>query len=357
MTKPSDKSTLAIIETANEWLIRLHDQQVSAADESAFDAWLRESPAHVREFLRAESVWSALESVDAKRSIDLELLLSECHDNVTPLNDSAVTDREHAPATSQRWAHPVLWIATAATAVLAVLLAWWYATLPESQHYVTGLGEQRRLVLDDGSIVDMNTQSELTVRLSDSQRQVLLLRGEALFTVAKDPDRPFIVTSQHVAVRALGTQFNIYEQEDRVLVTVLEGRVRVASLAGESATERTAVSGSGSPQSVELDAGDAAEVRPGAPIRKTIQVNTERALAWTERRLIFDNESLSVIAAEFNRYNSRQLVIQDAGLATKRISAVFDAHRPDTLVRFLAQNEDVQIDEASPSQVVIKLAD
>jgi transmembrane sensor len=357
MVKASDKSTQSIIEAANEWLVRLNDAQVMAVDEAEFEAWLRESPVHVREYLRAECLWVALEGVDPQRRVDVDALLRDVPDNVLPLPASVAAAREPSPAAqAQRRLHPA-WFGVAAGLVLSVLVAWWYSTLPQTQSYATGLGEQRRLVLDDDSVIDMNTQSELTVTLSNDERSIELLGGEALFTVARDPSRPFVVRSGHATVQALGTQFNVYQRHDEVQVTVLEGRVTVASLGTRAPAANPEPSAPNDPQSVELNAGDTAEVRPGAPIRKTAKVNTARTLAWTERRLIFDNEPLSAVVAEFNRYNPRQLVVEDAGIAAQRISAVFDADKPEALVRFLAQSAAIRVDEASPSRILIQSAD
>jgi transmembrane sensor len=269
MAKLSDKPTLAIIEAANEWLVKLNDDPLTEEDELAFDAWLRESPTHVREYLRAESIWSALEGVDIDRRIDLEALLRHCDDNVLPLTESAVRGRGQ-PSVGHERRHRLLGLATAATVVVAVLVGWLYTTVPHSERYVTKLGEQRRLVLDDGSIIDMNTQSELTVRLADDERYVYLLSGEALFTVARDPARPFVVASDLATVRALGTQFNVHRQNDQMRVSVLEGRVSVASRTGASLADTDGVSDTASVQSVEFNAGDAAELRPGAPIKKSV---------------------------------------------------------------------------------------
>lgn len=356
MVKASDKSTQAIIEAANEWLVRLNDAQVTAADEAEFEDWLRESPAHVREYLRAECLWVALESIDPKRSIDVDALLREVPDNVLPLPAAAAAFAEQSPAANSNRRLRPAWFGVAAALVLSVFAGWWYATLPQTESYATGLGEQRRLVLEDGSVIDMNTQSELTVTLTNHERSIELLGGEALFSVARDPSRPFVVRSGQATVQALGTQFNVYQRHDEVQVTVLEGRVSVASLGDPAPKAGPASSAPAIPQSVELNAGDAAEVRPGAPIRKTAKVNTERALAWTERRLIFDSEPLSAVVAEFNRYNVRQLVVQDADIAAQRISAVFDADKPEALVRFLAQNAGIQVVEASASRLLIQSA-
>ena len=358
MARRSDKSTQAIIEAANEWLLVMHDETVSSEDEKAFVAWLRESPVHVREYLQAERVFASLESIDADKCIDVEALLSSDDDCVValpgpdlslpgsrtmPVGTPAVAAAKRADEVRRR---PVLW-ATAASVLLAVVAALWVSNLPQIDTYTTGLGEQRRLVLEDGSIIDMNTQSTLRVAYTDQSRDIYLEQGEALFTVAKDPARPFVVASEHATVRAIGTQFNVQQRNGEVRVTVIEGRVAVDRVAAQSGS----VGVIDAP--IELGAGDAAEVLPAAPIKTQAKVNTERTVAWTERRLIFENEPLSAVVAEFNRYNPRQLVINDDALSKERISAVFDADQPDALVRFLEQNAGIVVQE-SQTQLIIR---
>ena len=364
MSKPSEqRATQAIIEAANEWLLAMHEEGVSAAEEQAFADWLRESPVHVREYLKAEAVFASLESVDIARRIDVEALLASSDDTVvelqSPVRSSPSTGRTAAVTSAMAEAergegantHTALW-AAAATVLLVIAAVFWYSTLPRVDVYTTGLGEQRRLVLEDGSIIDMNTQSELTVRMTKAQRSIDLVEGEALFTVARDSGRPFVVASDHATVRALGTQFNVHKRNGEVLVTVLEGRVAVEHTASLINSSGPAVTVEEAP--VELGVGDAAEVLPAAPIRTVDQVNIERTVAWTERRLIFDDEPLSAVVAEFNRYNPRQLVISDVALSQERISAVFDADQPDALVRFLEQNAGIVVRE-SQSQLVLQL--
>ena len=359
MTEASDKAAQAIIEAANEWLLVLHGTPVAEADERAFAAWLRESPVHVREYLKAEAVFASLEDVDAEKRIDVEVLLASTDDTVVELTRPAIPSPDNGAVTAgvpglaadegevRRRRH-MLW-ATAASVLLAVLAAVWYSSAPQVAVYATGLGEQRRLVLEDGSVIDMNTQSELAVRLTETLRSIDLVEGEALFTVARDPDRPFVVGSEHATVRALGTQFNVQQRNGEVLVTVLEGRVSVEHA---SRLDGSATTSAMDEAPVELGAGDAAEVLPALPIRTAGSVNTERAVAWTERRLIFENEPLSAVVAEFNRYNPRQLVVDDAALAEERISAIFDADKPAALVRFLEQNVDIVVSESQTQWVI-----
>lgn len=348
--KSSTRATLATIEAANEWRLLMHEDRVSAADERAFASWLKQSPVHVREYLRAEAVFAAMEQVDPGKRIDVEALLAAEDDTVVELG-SAGDHTSRVPVAEVR--RPTRWAWAAAAAVLiSVLATTWYVSFPDTDVYVTGLGEQRRLILDDGSAIEMNTQSELVVRMSNTERFINLVDGEALFTVAKDLDRPFVVASDHATVRALGTQFNVHKRDSQVLVTVLEGRVAVEHTQAPAINKGGAV-GVIDESTVELGAGDAAEVAPAVPIQTVTKVNTERAVAWTERRLIFDNEPLSIVIAEFNRYNLQQLVVRDPTLAAQRISAVFDADKPDALVRFLEQNVSIEVEE-NQSQLLIQ---
>lgn len=352
VAEPTETATQAIMEAANEWLLRMQDD-APEYDQVAFVAWLRESPVHVREYLRAETVWLALEGVDSHRRIDVEALLEIDDSNVVELIESPRGKATSPPGpASRRWTK----FAAAGLATLAIAFGgYWYSIPPEPVRYSTGLGEQRRLVLDDGSVVEMNTQSELSVILSEERRSIRLLQGEALFTVARDPDRPFVVDSEHAVVRALGTQFNVYRQADRTLVTVLEGRVAVENTDTPLLTGSGAV-GAVAESVVELVAGDGAAIPSSAPIER-IAPNPDKAIAWTKRRLVFEDETLAAVAAEFNRYNSRQLLIGSDSLGQQRISAVFDADQPESLVRFLEQDSSIVVVEKTQLRLVIQLSE
>lgn len=350
MAKASDKSTQAIIEAANEWLLVMYEERRSLDDEQAFVAWLRGSPVHVREYLKAEAVFATLEEIDSAKRIDVEALLAADDDSVIELGAIAKETGGRPFAVADRRRRAVWPWAAAASVVLAAVLAFWYSTLPQVELYTTGLGEQRRLVLEDGSVIDMNTQSILHVALTDEYRNIKLDQGEALFTVAKDRDRPFIVESEFASVRAIGTQFNVQHRSGETLVTVLEGRVAVEQTTSHN---QSGAVGTVDTSPIELGAGDEAEVVLSAPIKTQAKVNTERTLAWTERRLIFENETLSTVVAEFNRYNPRQLIIDDNVLGQERISAVFDADKPDALLRFLEQSANIMVQE-SQTQLIIQ---
>ena len=331
MNNDVDKATAGIIEQAADWVVRLHeDVSMSTAERRAFLAWLRQSPVHVREFLQAEVDWLALEGVDSEHGIDVAALLADSEVNVVPLRESAPTPSQSAKRRYRNIA------GLAATVIVGVIMATYFLLDPRStESYVTALGEQRSIVLPDGSVVELNTQSRLDVRFDDTWRDVDLLAGEALFTVEKDPSRPFRVFSGAVEVQAVGTQFNVYRQTERTVVTVLEGRVAVRQHEASSSVL---------PEAVELSVGEQAVVQAEATLRQ-VTTSPTKAVAWRQRRLVFEDEPLANVAAEFNRYNVQRIVVEGDALRARRINGVFNADRPERMVQFIMRSSDVELVE------------
>ncbi len=222
----------------------------------------------------------------------------------------------------------------------------------------TRIGEQRSIALADGSLVYLNTQTSLSIKLDDKLRRVELMAGEALFTVAKDPNRPFIVNAGKTQVRAVGTQFNVRREQDMETITVVEGKVALSETGGstqatapdqpETVDARTQVQ-AGVARSlqtgIELTPGKQAKIRNSRTPIETTDVKTEKVVAWTERRLIFDGEMLGEIVEEFNRYNLNRVEVTDAKLRSIRLSGVFDANDPESLLTFLSNTEQLRIQQ------------
>ena len=331
MNNDVDKATAGVIEQAADWVVRLHeDVSMPTAERRAFLAWLQQSPVHVREFLQAEVDWLALEGVDSEHGIDVAALLADDETNVVPLRGSA-------PAPSQSAKRRYRNVAgLAATVIVAVAMATYFLLDSRStESYVTALGEQRSIVLPDGSVVELNTQSRLDVRFDNVRRDVDLLAGEALFTVEKDPSRPFRVFSGAVEVQAVGTQFNVYRQTQQTVVTVLEGRVAVRQHEASSTVP---------PEAVELSVGEQAVVQAETTLRQATTSPT-KAVAWRQRRLVFEDEPLANVAAEFNRYNTQRMVVEGDTLRARRINGVFNADRPERMVQFIMRSSDVELVE------------
>jgi len=197
--------------------------------------------------------------------------------------------------------------------------------------------------LPDGSVITLNTDSAVALQLE---------RGEANFAVAKDQDRPFIVSANGVDFRAVGTAFSVRLRDESVELLVTEGKVAVAP--PEPAPTATAapadLTPAAAPASYLVTAGQCTSVslKPAAvpaPIIEVPAATVRQALAWQERRLDFEDASLADIVADMNRYSARKLVIADPALAAKRFGGSFPAGDVDTLVRQLQRNFRVTVEQ------------
>ncbi len=350
---------------AAAWVLELQSENISARERERFAHWLRESPANVREYLDLAGLWSELEGIDTGQEIDVDALLSAT--NVIHLEKSNCSD-DHNP--TRRPHRAWRYFAAAATVIIALVTGGrllWPPAAPDMEVVSTRIGEQRSIALADGSLVYLNTQTSLSINLDDRQRRVELMAGEALFTVAKDPTRPFIVIAGKTQVRAVGTQFNVRREQDVETVTVVEGKVALSETRSgaqhspptQAATTDAQTQGqAGATRSlqtgIELTPGKQAKIWNSLTPIETTDVKTEKIVAWTKRRLIFDGEMLGEIVEEFNRYNLNRLEVTDAELRSIRLSGVFDANDPSSLLTFLTSTEQVKIQRRADGTQLIR---
>jgi transmembrane sensor len=207
--------------------------------------------------------------------------------------------------------------------------------------YSTGIGEQRTVILADGSTVTLNAITKVRVRITQQVREVDLLQGQALFHDVEDKTRPFIVRSDGTTIRAIGTQFDVYKRAERTVVTVVEGEVAVAE------------AGLADPQNappgltrVLLTAGEQVIATP-RQIKKSEDADLSAATAWVERRLVFDNTPLEEVANQFNLYSTRRLVIVDPALRAVGISGAYSSADPNSLIGFLRAQPNLIVTETS----------
>lgn len=324
-TQPSGwRPTVA--DEAAEWLATLSDCNCTVDERRAFASWLQRSTLHVDEFLRISTLSRGLSGPNRLPRTDIdELVASAKADIATGGRVTQVAPRAASRAPSRHprngWPLAVSWRLVATCALLVTVLglagtfrAQW---LDRTHTYSTSLGELRSITLEDGSIVELNTQSSVRTRFSTTERRVELLSGEAVFRVAKQPARPFRVVAGAAQIVAVGTAFNVYAQSARTIVTVLEGRVRVEG------------------RSQDLARGEQAIIDPQARIKTAMLADPQQVTSWTQRRLVFDETSLTEAAAEFARYNARTIRIADAQLGQMHITGFFDATDPASLVQFV----------------------
>jgi len=234
--------------------------------------------------------------------------------------------------------------------MICLLGGWFYS---QRGVYSTAVGEQRSLTLADGSVVELNSRSRIKVQYTQGERHIDLLEGQALFRVAKNRARPFVVSTGDTRVKAVGTAFDVYRAKSGTVVTVVEGKVAVSSADSKSRKSRAEGSAQ-APKGVGnapgqggvyyLSAGEQVVVTPVeiAPPQRT---NVAAATAWTRRSLVFDAAPLSEVVDEFNRYNERPLVIHDEALVNFHVSGVFSSVEPTLLIRFLRGQPELVVEE------------
>lgn len=229
-----------IAEEAAAWFVDFSVGDVEPDQMARFNEWLRTSPVHVRAYLQVTALWEDAELLKLDAA-ELEVLAQKIasEGNVVPLRQvethvPVVATDTTSSATAPPLRTPVRparrrFAIAACAAVLSVIVgfALWMRA-DQSVLYVTETGEQRTVTLVDGSVVQLNSRSRLRVSFSEQVRRVELLDGQALFEVAKNPARPFVVESGKTSVQAVGTQFDVYRKSTGTVVTVLEGRVAVS---------------------------------------------------------------------------------------------------------------------------------
>jgi len=173
---------------------------------------------------------------------------------------------------------------------------------------------------------------------------VELVEGQALFRVAKDPARPFVVQSAGTRVRAVGTQFDVYRKASGTQITVVEGRVAVL-LAAPRNVQPAAVTSTVDAPAVLVSTGEQVTVTD-QEVPKPRHADLRATTAWTERKLVFDMTPLAEVVREFNRYNTRQLVVSDPALADFHVTGIFSSGDPTSLLQFLQAQGDIDVVEA-----------
>lgn len=315
---------------AADWFARLHDDNAPESERDEFAQWLLRSPQHIAEYLAVSRAWGDSAVVS---DLSVDELISAARDDSSAENVVAMRVSASDSATTLKRKR-YLFAASVLVASLTATTAAWFA-LNGTPTYETEIGEQRSVTLADGSVVHLNTNSSLQVVLNEHERNVALNRGEARFTVAKDWHRPFLVSTPQATVLAVGTVFNVLAEAERTAVTVIEGRVAVNNLKSRA--------GSGAPpRLLELSSGQQVEVMAQGEVRPDAGPSVERVLAWPERRLVFRDDSLADVVAEFNRYHKRPIRIEDESLAAIRMSGVFSAADPQSLIQYLERYENVR---------------
>jgi transmembrane sensor len=282
---------------AADWAIKRDLGELSPEAKAQFDAWLAADVRHLGAYGRAEAVLSRLDRVQ-----------------------SGAVEQVRALAPAAQWPRRRVVMTGSVAAGLAAFglfgTAYWRRV--SEQVYVTGLGQVREIPLADGSLVVLNTNSKVTVRFTPERREIHLVQGEALFDVAKNKKRPFVVRAGDMQVRAVGTAFTVSMLPQRpIQVLVKEGVVEL-NRSGPVKTPPVRVKA----YTQALAPADAPIVAAGVA-----QSKLDRTLAWQFGRLAFDNETLQDAVGEFARYSDVRIVV-DPAVAKRTVTGLFVSNDP-----------------------------
>lgn len=333
------------------WDARLRSSDCSPADREAFCAWRDASPENADAFEELQALLGALR--DEKDAPEIRAM-----------RDDALNLIERTQG--RRRAFWGAGIAASVALLAGVLIAfqavpiwngpWREMTLANGPPaYETAIGERSTIALEDGTVATLNTDSRMEVDYSGAERLVALLQGQALFEVAKDPNRPFVVTAGNRRIEALGTIFEVRYIDDEIQVTLLEGLVEVAG------DDETAIIG---------DTGERAEppapqqLKPGQQLLASLNAetaevrdaDTERALIWREGRVSFEDTPLTDAIAEMNRYSTKRILAGDPALADIRINGVFFTGQQTNFVGALESYLPVMAEQRANGDIVIKMS-
>jgi len=335
----SERETAKAIEAqAAAWVARLDASSGDDRAEAELEAWMAADDRRRGAVFRAQAAWRMLDRASVMRRGGVAAPAEE---------DEPAADKYAAAGDPGDWDAPsrlsrrhVLWGGLAAACVAgSVALRSMLLRGPSAERIETAVGEIRRVPLEDGSLMAVNTATRLDVDLKPEVRRVELTQGEAWFRVAHDRSRPFIVEAGDVRVQAVGTAFSVRRTLNGAEVQVTEGVVEVWSV-GEERNRRRVAAGS---RVAVLDATGPQAVAEAGP-------EIDRSLAWRNGQLIFDGDTLGQAVAEFNRYNRVQVRIVDPSLASERFVGRFRTNEPDAFARAAATILDARA-EVGPDEI------
>lgn len=336
--EPHHPASDPIAQAAAEWVLRL-DRGLTPAEQDEYTQWLAADPRHREALAEQRWGWDELDR------------LAGIQDSVHAVPDpDLLRPSRRAVGLRRYWPH----LLAAAAAIVAAVF-WWPRSSPEpvaparAPSYALAAPIEERS-LEDGSVVALNRGAVIEVEFTSAERRVHLVRGEANFTVAKQPARPFVVHAGGVDVRAVGTAFNVRLDPKSVEVLVTEGRVQVTPpLAARTAALPVSFVEAGRRTVVSLD------VAAPAPLVSAVSAEeAARALAWQPRLLDFTDEPLAGIVAEFNRRNPVRLVITDPPLAALRLSVTFRSDNVEGFVRLMESEFGMRADWRGETEIALR---
>jgi len=301
---------------AAEWVILQRRGALRPEQQQAFEAWLNSDRDHRIAYQRAEQFWISLQGLGQVAEPQMA--------------DARSYYRNLKSGPYQRYG------SLAATVALVCAILWYtdiYSYI-NRQEYTTGIGERQWVQLKDGSTLDINTNSHVAVHYSRGTREILLLRGEALFNVFHADNRPFVVLAKDVKIRDIGTRFDVRHLAEEVTVAVLDGQVEVTP------------DSSGSP--LLLSRGEGLSLNHSGELALPHNINPETYASWRKGELVFQDRPLGEILRELARYHTGVISVSTPGMMDTRVSGVFSTDDLPLTLRTIATALPAELTQTGP---------
>lgn len=330
---------------AAAWIARLDRDPPSESDLAEFAAWRALSPLHRQAADRMSGLWS-----------DLDVLAGQAE-----ALEIATAPRGQAAPGRTLWR--LAGLAAALLLVVGMGLAAARFYLPVTHIYDTGVGGQRTVNLEDGSSIQLNTDSQVEVRYTPRSRDLRLLRGEAYFEVAPNPRRPFSVYAGQDVVRAVGTAFVVRLKQEGVEVTVTKGKVQVSTLAQSAGTDTLDRIAATPRRPLSLVSATDGGTELALVSRSSLVAQVElsppdvsRKLAWRQGMLIFNGDDLASVVADVSRYTDVRIEITDPALKTLKVAGYFKVGEVDPMLEALESGFGVKVERVGEKYVRLAAA-
>jgi transmembrane sensor len=333
-------------EEAARWLLRLEDGKLTSAQQATFEQWVEADPAHRTALERAAGT--------------LEVVSRHAGDGeIVQMREKAL--RARGKLRMATWAVAaslagvgatitVAWVISSHEqhAVLPQLAAAPFMTSARPTHFATEVGERATISLPDGSTATLDTHSALDVLYTDAERGIRLLRGQALFEVAKHKLTPFRVYASDRRITAVGTMFNVRLDGDRLRVALIEGKVQVVA--------RHSNEPIGKPiEQVTLSPGEILDTAQGATMSVKV-ADVARTTSWREGVSVFVDARLADVVAEMNRYVATPITVDKPATGELRVSGVFKTGDPERFAESVANVFPISISHDPNGSVVLSAA-
>lgn len=322
-----------VAEEAARWFACLQGEAATGDDWLAFERWLQASPAHAQAYERLERLWVDLDQAPVAKDL-----------GGRPLVAAARRRRSPAPARRSDATRRRVWIggggAIAAALVAAVGIGLNSSQMAVAQVYQTAPGQTRTVTLADGTRIQMNAASKLTVRFDRDARRVEMADAEAVFDVTHDARRPFLIGVGDRQVRVVGTQFNLRRRDGQVDLTVSRGTVEVRPADRLDA------------QPTRVTVGQELTHAEGQPAQVLKVSDPDASFAWTNGQLIYREEPLSNVAADLTRRFGVPVRAADARTAALKFSGVLVTDNEADVLRRLVAYAPVRV-ERTATEIIL----